>query len=156
MMLIYPACFYLDNDGYTVVFPDLNCLSTDGKTLEQAMEHAIDCLARYLYLETKENHKLPKPTTLNNVDPNKIEKEMHFNIKSKESFTNLISVDLDSYAKEHFEVAIKKTLTIPAWLNMLAIQNNINFSKVLQEALENKLRGKIYENKFEKKIISNH
>ena len=81
---------------------------------------------------------------------------MHSKIKSKESFTNLISVDLDSYAKEHFEIAVKKTLTIPAWLNMLAIQNNINFSKVLQEALENKLRGKIYENKFEKKIISNH
>lgn len=139
MTTIYPACFYHDDDGYTVVFPDLEYLSTDGQTLELAMEHAIDCLAGYIYLEIKENHSLPKPSSLQSIDPIKVEKEMGFNQSAQDSFVNLVSVDLDSYAKEHFEVAVKKTLTIPAWLNNLAIQNHVNFSKVLQEALEEKL-----------------
>jgi len=50
-----------------------------------------------------------------------------------------VSVDVEAYARRHFERSVKKTLTIPYWLNKLAIRNNINFSKVLQEALKEKL-----------------
>ncbi|MEI2999882.1 MAG: hypothetical protein V8T86_03115 [Victivallis sp.] len=46
----------------------------------------------------------------------------------------MITVDVDSYAKEHFEKPVKKTLTIPSWLNEAAISQNINFSAVLQDA----------------------
>ena len=55
-------------------------------------------------------------------------------------FVNMVSVDVASYAKDHFEKSVKKTLTIPAWLNDLAVECNINFSQVLQEALIAKLR----------------
>ena len=48
MLTIYPACFYKEEKGYSVIFPDLNWLSTCGDTLEQAMEMAIDCLAGYI------------------------------------------------------------------------------------------------------------
>ena len=58
-----------------------------------------------------------------------------------ESFVNMISVDVNAYAKEHFEKSVKKTLTIPSWLNELAIEKNINFSQVLQEALLSKVRA---------------
>ena len=50
---------------------------------------------------------------------------------------NMVAVD--SYAKEHFEKSVKKTLSIPAWLNAAALEQNINFSQVLQEALKSRL-----------------
>ena len=56
-----------------------------------------------------------------------------------ESFVNIVSVDVASYAKEHFEKSVKKTLTIPVWLNNAAIENGINFSQVLQDALKAQL-----------------
>lgn len=52
---------------------------------------------------------------------------------------NIVTVDVEEYAKIHFEKAVKKTLTIPAWLNTAALEQNINFSQVLQEALKAKL-----------------
>ena len=49
MLSMYPACFYKEAEGYSVVFPDLNNLATQGDTFEEAMEMAVDCLAGYLY-----------------------------------------------------------------------------------------------------------
>ena len=50
MLSIYPACFFKEDNGrYSVVFPDLNWLSTQGDTLEEAVEMSVDCLAGYLY-----------------------------------------------------------------------------------------------------------
>ena len=48
MLSMYPACFYKEAEGYSVVFPDLNNLATQGDTFEEAMEMAVDCLAGYL------------------------------------------------------------------------------------------------------------
>ena len=49
----------------------------------------------------------------------------------------MVTVDVDEYAKKHFEV--KKTLTIPSWLNDLAVKDGVNFSQVLQKALKEQL-----------------
>ena len=54
-------------------------------------------------------------------------------------FVSLIDVDLDEYSQKHGNKAIKKTLTIPAWLNTIAEVNDINFSQVLQNALKDQL-----------------
>ena len=51
----------------------------------------------------------------------------------------MVAVDVAAYAKAHFEKSVKKTLTIPAWLNAAALERNINFSQVLQDALMNQL-----------------
>ena len=51
----------------------------------------------------------------------------------------MVTVDVDEYAKKHFEKAVKKTLIIPSWLNDLAVANRVNFSQVLQPALKDKL-----------------
>ncbi len=56
-----------------------------------------------------------------------------------ESFVNIVSVDVAEYARIHFEKSVKKTLTIPAWLHKAALEQNINFSQVLQEALKSRL-----------------
>ena len=139
MLSIYPAIFYKEKNGYSVIFPDLNYLSTCGENLNDAMEMAIDCLAGYLYAAKLDDDKLPEPSKIDDIHPIDIANTIGFD--GKDSFINLISVDLEDYAKTHFNKSVKKTLTIPEWLNREATKKNINFSKVLQEALIAKLRS---------------
>lgn len=139
MLSIYPAIFYKEKDEYSVIFPDLNYLSTCGENLNDAMEMAIDCLAGYLYTANLDDDKLPEPSKIDDIHPIDIANTIGFD--GKDSFINLISVDLEDYAKTHFNKSVKKTLTIPEWLNREATKKNINFSKVLQEALIAKLRS---------------
>ena len=116
MLSIYPAIFQKEKTGeYSVIFPDLNHLATCGSDLNEAMSMAVDCLAGYLYSEQ--------------LDGNNIE-----------AFVNLVSVDVAEYARQHFTKSVKKTLTIPQWLNDEAKRRNINFSKVLQVALMNEIK----------------
>ncbi|SHI19381.1 type II toxin-antitoxin system HicB family antitoxin [Desulfosporosinus lacus] len=129
MRLIYPACFYPSEDGYTVVFPDLPGCVTEGDTLPEAMDMAIDAASGWLLGEVEENKQLPKATNIKNVIPNEYEN----------GFVSLIGVDLDEYSQKHGNKAVKKTLTIPAWLNTIAEENNVNFSQVLQSALKDQL-----------------
>jgi len=142
MLSVYPACFYHDEDGYSVIFPDLNWLSTCGSTLEEAMALAIDCLAGYLYTCQKDGDKIPTPTPINAIDPVSIAKELDPDSPVGEYFVNFVSVDVGSYAKINFEKSVKKTLSIPAWLNKAALEQNINFSQVLQEALIAKVQAR--------------
>ena len=50
-------------------------------------------------------------------------------------FVSLLVLDMDSYAEKYGEKAVRKNLTIPAWLNTFAEKNHINFSQVLQDSL---------------------
>jgi predicted RNase H-like HicB family nuclease len=133
MLSVYPACFFPEGNGYSVVFPDLNLLATQGETLEEAMNMAVDCLAGYLYSCQRDGDTIPQPSPLNSISLDKIANELESDVKG--AFVNLVSVDVAAYAKANFERSVKKTLTIPAWLNKAALDQGINFSQVLQEAL---------------------
>lgn len=137
MLSAYPACFFIDEPGYTVVFPDLNYLATCGATVEDALSMAVDCLAGYLYLSAQSNETIPPASSVDNIDISTIANELE--ISPNGAFVNIVTVDVAEYAKLHFEKSVKKTLSIPAWLNNAALEQNINFSKVLQEALLLKL-----------------
>jgi len=140
MLSAYPACFFKEENGYSVIFPGLNHLATCGETLDEALAMAIDCLAGYLYLLRKDGEIAPDPLPMNEVNLSDIAKELE--IESTESFINKVTVDVAEYARTHFERSVKKTLTIPAWLNAAAIERHINFSQVLQEALMQKIQIK--------------
>lgn len=134
MLSVYPACFYKEKEGgYSVIFPDLNHLSTCGETLENALEMAVDCLAGYLYSAKQEGENVPAPSEMNCID---VDKEYD---EYESAFVNMVAVDVAEYAKKHFEKSVKKTLTIPSWLNEAAVANNVNFSQVLQSALKEQL-----------------
>lgn len=137
MLSVYPACFFKEENGYSVVFPDLNWLSTCGETFEEALTMAVDCLAGYLYSCKKAHEEIPAPSTIDNVDIASISKELEVNPEN--ALVNMVTVDVNEYAKSHFEKSVKKTLTIPAWLNNAALEQNINFSQVLQDALKKQL-----------------
>ena len=111
MKLIYPACFYpCEEGGYTVVFPDLPGCITEGDTISEAVDMAIDAASGWLLTEAQVNRPLPQPSDIKKVVPNEYEN----------GFVSLISVDLDEYSKKYGDKAVKKNLTIPAWLNTIA------------------------------------
>lgn len=139
MLSMYPACFFHENNSYSVVFPDLNWLATQGDTFEEAMEMAVECLAGYLHTCHMDGDDIPKPSRLSDIDPEAVARELDPEAPMCEAVVNMVSVDAASYAKEHFEKSVKKTLTIPAWLNTAALEKGINFSQVLQEALKERL-----------------
>ena len=138
MLSVYPACFMKDENSYSVVFPDLNWLATCGETLEEAMAMAIECLAGYIYVCRNDGDEVPGPSKINEVNLQEISDELECPLE--DMFVNMVAVDVEAYAKEHFEKSVKKTLSIPAWLNKLAMEQNINFSQVLQEALLAKVK----------------
>lgn len=124
----YPAIFHLaEEGGYWVEFPDLSGCITEGDTFEEAYEMAQQALSEYLIAFENENITFNLPTSINKIK------------LKKNCIINLISVDTINYRKEVNKTSTKKTLTIPSWLNELAIKRNVNFSKVLQQALKNEL-----------------
>ena len=123
--IAYPALFHEENGSYWVEFPDLQGCLTDGDTIEEAYEHAKEVLGFYLDGDDNSYNK-----------PSAIKKVVDANPGSLVMF---IEYDSLEYAKKYKTKAVKKTLSIPEWLNDLALKQNINFSSVLQEALINKL-----------------
>lgn len=140
MLSAYPACFYENKDGsYTVIFPDLDYTATQGDNLEDAFAMAVDCLAGYLYTSLENHESFPKASVMSSIDPKKVLQEIDCDDDDK-GFVNMVTVDVKSYARDHFEKSVKKTLTIPVWLDEAAKAQHINFSKVLQKALKEELR----------------
>ena len=120
---IYPAIFTEDGDGYIVCFPDLEKCYTQGDTLEEAIERAEDVLSLVLYEYERRQRFIPEPTPIKQI-------------KTKEcEIVSLVMGDTLEYRKRYNNKSVKKTLTIPAWLNEEASALDVNFSQVLQEAL---------------------
>ena len=142
MLSMYPACFYKEDEGYSVIFPDLNYLATQGDSLEEAMEMAVECLAGYLHSCKVDGEKVPAPSSLTDIDPVAVSKEISPDEPIGDAFVNIVSVDVEAYTKEHFMRSVRKTLTIPAWLNAAALEQGINFSQTLQEALLSKVQAR--------------
>ena len=94
---------------------------------------AIDCLAGYLFDLKVNGETYPEPSELDKVNPD--EEYTDYD----KVFVNMVTVDVEEYAKTHFEKSVRKTLTIPSWLNDLAIARNINFSQLLQKAIKEEL-----------------
>ena len=139
MMSRYPACFFKEEDGYAVVFPDLNYLATSGKSEGEAMAKAVECLAGYLYTSQKDGEQVPEPTAVGDVSIDEVARELQIDVDY--SFVNMVSVNVAEYAKMYFEKSVRKTLTIPAWLNEAALAKGINFSQTLRDALIEKVSG---------------
>lgn len=120
----YSAVFTPEKKGaYSVIFPDFEGCYTCGESLADAVMMAEDVLAFTLYEYEREGRTIPKPSEFESIK-----------IKKGE-FINLIACDTLEYRKRFDKSAVKKTLTIPSWLNYAAMDKGINFSQVLQDAL---------------------
>lgn len=126
-MVIYYAVFSFAEDGINVVFPDLNDASTFGEDMHEALYMAKDLLAGWLIDAEDEKEGFPTPT-----DHQRIQVESG-------DLLIPIDVDLAFYRKKFDSKPVKKTLTIPQYLNDLGKEAGINFSATLTEALKEKL-----------------
>ena len=139
MLTVYPAIFtQLKSGGYSVVFPDLNHLATCGDDFQETMEMAVDCLAGYIHSEKLDGNDVPPPTPIDKVDVHCEDIEEYLDDVA-EQFVNAVAVDVEEYAARHFNKAVKRTVSIPQWLNDRAAIQKINFSKTLQKALMKEL-----------------
>ena len=135
MLLVYPAVFHKAIEGgYVVEFPDLNDGATQGETLEEAIEMAQDYIGTWLYDDFIKGKAMPKATDIFEIEI----KDNDYVIKGQ-SFKSLVSLDMQRYVNECKKQIVRKNVSIPSWLNELAINNNINFSNVLQNALKKEL-----------------
>ena len=126
--LFYPAvCHIAEEGGFWVSFPDFPEAFTQGENMEEAYEMAVDALGLCISDFDETEKVLPVPSL-----PTAVEVEGG-------AVLVVIEFDMEAYRRKHNARAIKKTLTIPEWLNEEAMEAGVNFSQVLQEALLQKL-----------------
>ena len=127
MKYVYPAIFEPAKEGgYIVSVPDIEGCFTEGDTLAEAMAMAQDAIAMMMVYYEDNNNKIPLSSDINDIE------------KSK-GIVSYVLADTDQWRKTFDNKAVKKTLSIPSWLNTKALNAGLNFSQVLQEALIEKL-----------------
>lgn len=124
---VYPAIISKDEDGYCVSFPDIDGCYTDGDTLADAIENAEDALCLMLYDMEEDGKELPVASDVKSIST------------EENQIISLVACDTLEYRQYYDNKAVKKTLTIPNWLNVMAEKRNVNFSQTLQEALISQL-----------------
>lgn len=125
MLFVYPAIFHEEDNAYWVEFPDLEGCQTYGGSIQETMGEAQEALAAYLLTVLEQGDSPAVPSDISTLHPS-------------DGFASLVSCDINQYKDTK---AVKKTLTIPAWLNDRATAMGLNFSKVLQEALIMKIQA---------------
>ena len=123
MKFIYPAIIHDDSDGFWAEFPDLEYTSSTGATLTELITNAQEAMELYILGALEDGQSLPTPTSVRNLPC------------TDSSYPTLVQTDIDLGKNSK---SIKKTLTIPTWLNERALEKGVNFSQLLQEALVEK------------------
>ncbi len=119
---VYPAIFHPNEDGsFTIVYPDLPGCISEGKSLGDAMYMAQSALNQWIEYLTEKKQSIPKASDFQSVEITQGE------------FVNLIRADVrDNHA-------VKRTVSIPRWMDSKAIELGLSLSRVLQDALKEKL-----------------
>lgn len=121
---VYPALFHANEDNsFTITYPDLPGCITEGKSLANAMYMAQSALTQWLEYLTDKKQIIPCASNLKNIKT------------EQQEFVNLIRVDVKDNR------AVKRTVSIPKWLDDRAIESGLSLSRVLQDALKDKLNA---------------
>lgn len=126
--LIYPCVVRNEDDIYYANFPDFNACFTDAESLVELFVNTKEVLNAVIFTMLKNKISLPEASE---------------NIKlSDGEFIILVESPVGAIKDKLDNMAVKKTLTVPAWINEMAMEQNINFSQVLQEGLKRELQIK--------------
>ena len=120
MKTAYPAIMHQEGDAWWVEFPDLEGCYSDGESMAEAAVNAEEALGAYLCSLMERELEIPAPSDMRSIH-------------TEEGFVTLVATEPLKYHRS--TRAVKKTLTIPEWLNIEAEKRHINFSSVLQQAL---------------------
>lgn len=125
--LFYPALFHKSEEGgFWISFPDFPECFTEGDDMKQTYEMAVEALGLALVNRKEEKEEIPDPSDLDKI-------------QNEDGTIVIVEFDMLEYQRKHNSKAVKKTLSIPEWLNEEAVSMGVNFSQVLQEALMSKL-----------------
>lgn len=124
---VYPAIFDYAADGISVKFPDLPGAITCGDTDEEALYMAKDCLGLHVYGMEEDGDVIPEPSRSADI------------VTESNQVVVLIDVWMPPVRDNMAGRAVKKTLTIPKWLDDIAAENKVNYSHILQDALKDYL-----------------
>jgi len=128
MIYVYPATIQHEDDGrYSIWFEDLPGCATSGETLPEAIMMARDAMGGWLDCALANGDEIPAPGSAGDIE-----------IQTGQEVA-LVDMDLDAYRRENDQRAIRKTLTIPSWLNTRAERAGVNFSQILRDALCSRL-----------------
>ncbi len=123
----YPVFFYYDEDGISIEFPDLPGCLPCADSSEEAFRNAKEALGVHLHGMEKDGDPMPVPTPVHELRP------------EAGGVVAMVEVFMPAVRERMNSKVVKKTLTLPAWLNALAMEQDINFSQVLQQALKAQL-----------------
>lgn len=123
----YPAFFYYDDDGISIEFPDLPGCLPCAQTSEEAFRNAKEALGLHLFGMEQDGDTIPAPTPVKDLRPD------------EGGVVTMVEVFMPSVRDRINNRVVKKTLTIPAWLNREAEAAHVNFSQVLQDGLKSYL-----------------
>jgi predicted RNase H-like HicB family nuclease len=123
MQLTYPAIFYEGEGSYAVEVPDLPGCTSSGATLAEAIIMGTDAASGWVLTELEDGKPAPNASPVESVRPD------------VGGFVSMLVLDMDAYAEKYGDKAVRKNLTIPAWLNTFAEERHINFPQVLQDSL---------------------
>lgn len=123
MRRVYPALVHEEDDGLWIEFADLPGCYTQGDSIEELMSNAEEVLGAFLAVKMDYGEEIPKPSKIDDI--------------KGEGIRTYVSTDVSRYHKD--TRAVKKMISIPAWLNKEAEKHNLSLSKVLQDALKEKL-----------------
>lgn len=123
----YPAFFYFDDDGISIEFPDLpGCLSC-AQSSEEAFRRAREALGLHLYGMEADHDVIPAPSPVDSLHP------------EEGGVVAMVEVFMPAVRERINNRSVNRTVTLPAWLNAAALERNINFSQVLQDALKSQI-----------------
>lgn len=124
---IFPALFYFDSDGISIEFPDLPGCLPCAQSQEDAFKNAKEALGLHLYGMEQDGEEIPEPTPVNQLTP------------EDGGVVVMIEVFMPAFRERMNNKSVNRTVTLPAWLNAAALECNINFSQILQDALKKQL-----------------
>lgn len=128
--LFYPAIFHVaEEGGFWITFPDLPECMTQGDNMQEAYEMAVEALGLAITSREQDGEEIPVASELNQI------------ALGRDEYCVVVEFDMLAYKKRTNSKAVKKTLSIPEWLNEEATALGINFSQVLQEALVKKINA---------------
>ena len=126
-MYTFPAIFEICDNGISILFPDLPGCLPCAENIENAIKNTKEALLLHLYGMEEDNEEIPEPTAFYQI-------KLHEN-----QSIMLIEVYMPPFREKQHKKFVKKTLSIPSWINAQAEYAGINFSQTLQEALLQKL-----------------
>ena len=133
MKLVYPIILYPMEEhegGYTVEVPDLPGCVTEGHDLADALDMARDAASGWILDEMEDGRAVPHASNITDVKPDE-----------PDGIVSLISLDMDAYAEKYGSKAVRKNVTIPAWLDTFGERNNIKFTVTISADISSATDG---------------